>query len=78
MKKTTTVLVLAIGAVTIGVSVAPLAGAAPSFCQQVGAAIVCGQGRVNSGGAAAPLPGAGLPRGGCANAYGGYRHCNMR
>jgi hypothetical protein len=77
MKKTTTVLVLAIGAVTIGISVAPLAGADPSFCQQVGAATVCGQGGVNSGGPP-PVrpPGAGPPTGGCTNAYGGYQNCN--
>ena len=74
MKKTTTLLVLAISAVTIGISVAPLAGADPSNCQQVGAATVCGQGGVNSGGQpAAPPPGAGPNS--CTNAYGGYQNC---
>ena len=78
MKKTTAVLFLAIGAVTIGISVAPLAGADPNNCQQVGAATVCGQGSVNSGGQPlAPPPVAGPRRGGCANAYGGYQNCNM-
>jgi hypothetical protein len=78
MKKTTTVLVLAIGAVTIGISVAPLAGADPSFCEQVGATTVCGQGGVNSGGQPqVPPPGAGRPRGGCTNMYGGYQNCNI-
>jgi hypothetical protein len=77
VKKTTTVLVLAISAVTIGISVAPQAGADPSFCQQVGATTVCGQGGVNSGGPPqAPPPIAGPPGGGCTNAYGGYQNCN--
>jgi hypothetical protein len=71
MKKTTTALVLA-GAVTIGISVAPLAGAGPSDCQQVGSTTVCGQG-VNRGQPAAPPPGAG-PRS-CTNAYGSYQNC---
>ena len=78
MKRTTTVLVLAIGAATIGISVAPLAGADPSSCQQFGAATVCAQGGVKSGGQpAVPRPGAGPPTGGCTNAYGGYQNCNM-
>jgi len=79
MKKTTTVLVLAIGAATIGISVAPLAAADPSNCQQVGSATVCGQGSVRGGG----QPGGGsnpqVPAptgGGCTNAYGGYQNCN--
>ena len=72
MKKTTTVLVLAIGAVTIGISVAPVAGADPSDCQQVGSTTVCGQG-VNRGQPTAPPPGAG-PRS-CTNAYGSYQNC---
>jgi hypothetical protein len=75
MKKTTAVLVLAIGALTMGISVAPLAGADPSFCQQVGAATVCGQGGVNSGGQPAGPGGAGPPTGGCTNVYGGYQNC---
>jgi hypothetical protein len=82
MKKT--VLILAIGAVTIGISVAPLAGADTSNCQQFGAATVCGQGSVNSGGQpAASPPGAGSPAGAgspgtaCTNAYGGFQNCNM-
>jgi hypothetical protein len=76
MRKTTTVLVLAIGAVTIGISVAPMAGADPSNCQQVGAATVCAQGGIRSGGQG-PVspPGAGPPTGGCVNAYGGYQNC---
>lgn len=75
MKKTTSVLVLAIG-VTIGIGVAPPAGADTSNCQQIGAATVCGQGGVNSGGqSAAPPPGAGPAGGGCTNAYGGYQNC---
>ena len=84
MKKPTTVLVLAIGAVTIGISVAPLAGADPSNCQQFGAATVCAQGGVKSGGQGVnsggqppvPAPIAGPAAGGCTNAYGGYQNCN--
>jgi hypothetical protein len=79
MKETTSVLVLAIGAVTIGIGigVAPSAGADPSNCQQVGAATVCGQGSVNSGGQpAASPPGAGSPGSACTNAYGGFQNCN--
>ena len=76
MKKTTTVLLLAIG-VTIGISVAPLAGADPSFCQQVGAATVCGQGGINSGGPPQAAPPVAPRTGGCTNAYGGYQNCNM-
>jgi hypothetical protein len=77
MKKTTTFLVLAIGAVTIGISVAPVAGADTSSCQQIGAATVCGQG-VNTGGQpTGPAPGAGQPGSGCINAYGGYQNCNQ-
>ena len=73
MKKTRNVLVLSIG-VTIGISVAPLAGADPTNCQQVGATTVCGQGGVNSGGQpAAPNPDAG-PNG-CTNVYGGSQNC---
>ena len=73
MKKTATALVLA-GAVTIGISVAPLAGADPFDCQQVGSTTVCGPGGVNRGGqSAAPVPGAG-PRS-CTNAYGTYQAC---
>jgi hypothetical protein len=75
MKKIITALVLA--AVTIGISVAPLAGADPTNCQQVGAATVCGQGGVNSGGQpAAPAPRAGAQA--CTNAYGGYQNCSMQ
>ena len=75
MKKTT-LLVLAVGAVTVGISVAPLAGADPSNCQQVGAATVCGQGSVNSGRQpAASPPGAGSPGSACTNAYGGFQNC---
>jgi hypothetical protein len=73
MKKTT-VLILAIGAATIGISVAPLAGADPSNCQQLGTSTVCGQGRVNSGGQPAAPPGAGPNS--CTNAYGGFQNCN--
>jgi hypothetical protein len=79
MKKTTTALVLAIGAATtIGISVAPLAGADPSNCQQVGASTVCGQGDVSGGGGQPPArrPVSGPPAGGCTNAYGGYQNCN--
>lgn len=77
MKKTSTVLVLAIGAVTIGISVAPAAGADTSSCRQVGAATVCGQG-VNTGGQpAGPAAGAGQPGSGCTNAYGGYQNCSQ-
>ena len=77
MKKTTTVLVLAIG-VTIGISVAPLAGADTSNCQQLGAATVCGQGAITNGGQrATPPPGAQPPGGGCTNAYGAYQNCNQ-
>lgn len=73
MKKSTAV-VLAIGAVTIGISVAPLARADPTNCQQVGAATVCGQGDVNSGRQpAGPPPGAGPNS--CTNVYGGYKNC---
>jgi len=73
MKKTTTALVLA-GAVTIGISVAPLVGADPSDCQQVGSTLVCGQG-ANRGQPAAPLPGTGPPGGRCVNAYGTFQNC---
>jgi hypothetical protein len=72
MKKTTTALVLAIGAVTIGISVASPAGADPSNCQQIGSTTVCGHGG-NRGQPAAPAPGAG-PRN-CTNAYGSYQNC---
>jgi hypothetical protein len=77
MKKTRNVLFLAIGAVAISLSVAPLAGADTSSCQSVGAATVCGQGSVNSGGQPA-AGGAGQPAGGtaCTNAYGGFQNCN--
>jgi hypothetical protein len=78
MKKTTTVLVLAIGAATIGISVAPLAGADPSNCQQFGASTICGQGAVHGGGGP-PAAGSSVPPptgGGCTNAYGGYQNCN--
>jgi hypothetical protein len=75
MKKTRNVLVLAIGAVTI--SVAPLAGADPTNCQQVGSTTVCGQGAVSSGGQpAAPPPGAGQTA--CTNQFGGYQNCSPR
>jgi hypothetical protein len=73
MKKTRNVLVLSIG-VTIGISVAPLAGADPTNCQQVGATTVCGQGGVNSGGQPAAPPGAGPQA--CTNVYGGYQNCS--
>ena len=75
MKKTTAVLFLAIGAVTIGISVAPLAGADPNNCQQVGAATVCGQGSVNSGGQPAGTHGGAGPQA-CTNVYGGYQNCS--
>jgi hypothetical protein len=76
MKKTT-LLVLAIGAVTIGISGAPLAGADPNNCQTFGAATVCGQGGVNnSGGQPAAPPGAGPNS--CTNVYGGYQNCQQR
>ena len=74
MKKTRNVLVLAIG-VTIGISVAPLAGADPTNCQQVGAATVCGQGSVNSGGQPAGTHGGAGPQA-CTNVYGAYQHCS--
>lgn len=71
MTKTAAALVLA-AAVTIGISVAPPAGADPFDCQQVGSTTVCGQGGVNSQ-PAAPSPSAG-PRS-CTNAYGSYQAC---
>jgi hypothetical protein len=72
MKKITTALVLAIGAV--GISVAPLAGADPFGCQQVGSTTVCAPGGVNSGGKpAVSSPGAGPNS--CSNAYGNYQAC---
>jgi hypothetical protein len=81
MKKTTAVLVLAIGAaMTIGISVAPLAGADTSNCQQVGASTVCGQGGVRGGGQPAGGSNPQVPApsgGGCKNAYGGYQNCNV-
>jgi hypothetical protein len=75
MKKITTVIAaMAIGVAAIGIGVAPLAGADPNNCQQVGATTVCGQGGVNSGGQpAAPRPGAGPQA--CINQYGGYQNC---
>ena len=75
MKKTRSVLVLAIGVVTMAISVAPLAGADPNNCQNVGAATVCGQGSVNSGGQPAAPGGANQPGNSCTNAYGGYQNC---
>jgi hypothetical protein len=79
MKKTRNVLVLAIGAVTISLSVAPLAGADPTNCQQVGFTTVCGQGSVNGGGQPA-AGGASQPAGGtaCTNAYGSFQNCSPR
>ena len=74
-----TVLVLAIGAATIGIGFAPLAGADPANCQSINGATVCGQGSLRGGGQpgggvpAAPAPGGG----GCMNAYGGYQNCNI-
>jgi hypothetical protein len=76
MKKTRNVLVLAIGALTLGISVAPLAGADPTNCQQVGATTVCGQGGVNSVRQPAAPPGAGPSA--CTNQFGGYQNCSPR
>jgi hypothetical protein len=73
MKMTISVLALAICAVTI--SVAPLAGADPNNCQQVGATTVCGQGGVNRGGQPAGAPPGAGPQA-CTNAYGGFQNCN--
>jgi hypothetical protein len=80
MKKTT-VLVLAIGAATIGISFAPLAGADPSNCQTVGGSTICGQGSVGGGGQPGGAPNAGVPApggGSCTNAYGAYQNCRVR
>ena len=80
MRKTTAVLALAIGAATIGISVAPLAGADTSNCQQIGSSTICGQGNVSGGG---PAPGGGSAGpannggSGCQNAYGQYQNCNV-
>jgi hypothetical protein len=74
MRKTTAVF-LASGALTIGISLAPMAGADTSSCQQIGAATVCGQGGVNSsGGQSAGSAGAGPQA--CTNQYGGYQNCS--
>jgi hypothetical protein len=80
MRKPTSVLVLAIGAATIGISLAPLAGAdTGSSCQTVDNTTVCGQGGVRTGGG--PPAGASVPApptgGGCTNVYGGYQNCNI-
>ncbi len=75
MKKTRNVLLLAVGAVTISLGVAPLAGADPNNCQQVGATTVCGQGGVNRGGQPAGAPPGAGPQA-CTNAYGGFQNCS--
>jgi|HubBroStandDraft_2_1064218.scaffolds.fasta_scaffold396533_2 hypothetical protein len=81
MQKTTTVLVLAIGAVTIGIGIAPPAAADTSRCQSVGATTICGQGGVTNGGrsaGASNAPAQGGPAsGGCLTQYGTYQSCNL-
>ncbi len=79
MRTTVVLAALAIGAATIGISVAPLAGADPSSnCQTVGATTVCGQGDISGGGPPSAGPSVPAPpTGGCTNAYGGYQNCNM-
>ena len=81
MQKTTTVLVLAIGAVTIGIGIAPPAAADTSRCQSVGAATICGQGAVTNGSPSAGAPNAPAPgrpaNGGCLTPYGTYQSCNL-
>ena len=71
------VLALAIGAATIGIGFAPLAGANPTNCQTVSGTTVCGQGSVGGGGQPGGAPAAPAPAGGgCMNVYGGYQNCN--
>jgi hypothetical protein len=69
---------LAVGAATIGTSLAPQA-AADTTCQTTGngSVTVCAQGSPNnSGPSAAPTVTApGNSPGGCTNAYGGYQNC---
>ncbi|HME50570.1 hypothetical protein [Mycobacterium sp.] len=77
MKKTTAVLVLACAATTIGISIAPLAGADTTNCETVGGTTLCGQGEVRGEGAAPEASVPGRATGGCSNAYGGYQNCNV-
>jgi hypothetical protein len=80
MRTTIVLAALAIGAATIGTSVAAPAGADPSNnCQTTGGVTVCAQGGDTGGGsqsAATAVPRAGGGSGGCSNAYGNYQNCN--
>jgi len=77
MKKTTAVLVLAGAATTIGISIAPLAGADTTNCETVGSTTICGQGDVRGEGGPPKASVSAPSTGGCANAYGGYQNCNI-
>jgi hypothetical protein len=69
---------LVVAAAAIGISLASPAAAAPTNCQTVGAATLCGQGNVSGAGpsvnsATASTPAIGAS--GCTTAFGTYQRC---